>query len=328
MGAVKTLLITGAAGYLGRTTVAAARAQGHLVRALVRPNSAIPKAWQQDDGIIIIALDMADEGADFAPALDGADAVLHLAASLTGDDKQHARDSLLATQILYRALAISPVPVVLASSIAIYQGRAGMIDETSPVEPDPTGRDAYLQAKLGQERIASAAVQQGVSTRFLRLGAIYGPGRYWNGHIGVMVGPLVIRLAGRGAIPLCYIRHAAQALICAAKAEMPKSTVQVLNIVDDNLPDARSYLAAIRARKLMRPALRLALPWQVLLPVARLVDKSKLSRRGVLRAGLLRPATLLARMAPRQYSNARAKAVLGWAPADDFAQTLRHEPAL
>ncbi len=308
MGAL-TVLITGAAGYLGRYTVAAARTRGHIVRALVRGQ--VPDVWGDDSGVLAVQVDLSDANADLTPALDGVDAVIHIAASLTGNDAAHARDTVDATRHLYAALT-PQCPVVLAGSMAVYQGQAGIIDEASPTDPNPAARDAYLRGKLAQEDVSRDFPD--IPTQVLRLGAIFGPERLWNAHIGLRLGPGLIRLAGAGELPLVYAPHAAEALVLAA--EQPGRGGQVLNIIDDDLPDARAFLAALTRAN--RPAFTLPVPWQALMPVASLADMLRLPV-----PGLLRPATLKARLAPRRFPNAAAKQALGWAPTTPFTDAMR-----
>jgi len=191
-----------------------------------------------------------------------------------------------------------------------------VIDEDSPLEPYPDARDAYMRAKAAQETIAQVASARGVRTYILRLGAIFGPDRLWNGHIGVTFGPLLLRLAGKGQLPLCFAPHAAAALVRACEVMLPAGTVEALNIVDDNLPDARGYLEAIGCEN--RPRFTVPIPWQALRPFA---DLARVLRLPV--PGLLRPATLLYRFCPRQYANARAKVALGWMPATRLEIAVR-----
>ncbi len=291
MGALN-LLITGAGGTLGRATLEAALARGHRVRALVRRPGALA-------GAETIICDLAQPGPTLAEALAGIDVVLHLAASLTGDEATHQRDTLDATRNLYAALPAG-IPVVLASSMAVYEGRSGHIDEASPLEGNPAGRDAYMRAKLAQEQIARA--HSDTPTTILRIGALTGPGHEWNAHIGLRFGPVALRLGGRGALPTVRLEDAAEALVLAAEAA-PKA--QIFNIIGDNLPNCRTYLAQIA----QKPRLTLPLPWQSLLPLAELVSALKLPV-----PGLLRPATLRYRFAARSYANGRAKRALGWQP--------------
>lgn len=291
MGAL-TLVITGAAGYLGRATVAEARARGHRVRAVTRT------AAQGGETVCDLA-----RGVPPA-ALAGADAVIHCAAALTGDEAAMLRDTVTATRNLMTAARAAGVPVVLAGSMAVYAGLAGpVIDETSPLERDLAGRDGYSRAKIAQEEVARGA---GVPLRILRIGALWGPGRLWNAHLGVRLGPVLVRM-GRGPIPLAHVAHAAQALVLAAETRW--QGVEVVNVVDDDLPDPRTFLAALPHP----PRIVLPVPFALMDLAARAAGPL-----GPRRPGLLRRAALHARMAPRRYPNARLHA-LGWFPRLTFA---------
>jgi NADH dehydrogenase len=80
-----TVLVTGANGYVGREVVAHLHNRGTAVRALVRSRSAtLPEGVEQVPG------DVTDPGS-LAPAMDGAEAVIHLVALLDGSDEQCER---------------------------------------------------------------------------------------------------------------------------------------------------------------------------------------------------------------------------------------------
>ncbi|MCC7321192.1 MAG: NAD-dependent epimerase/dehydratase family protein [Rubellimicrobium sp.] len=278
-----SLLVTGADGFLGRAVVAAARARGHEVRRLTRGPGGD------------VACDLA-EGVPLE-ALRGVARIIHCAGALTGDDARHRRDTVEAT----RLIAAARVPMVLAGSIAVCDGMARVVDETTPPDPRPHLRDAYTRAKIAQEKAAA----QGQPLRILRLGALWGRGRLWNAHLGLCAGPLFLRL-GRGEIPLSHVTNAALALVIAAEGDW--SGVEIVHVVDDERPDAARYLAAMPGRP------RLVLP----LPFA-LVDLAAIlaAPLGARAPGLLRRPVLHARMAPRRYDNARLHA-LGWRPVTGF----------
>ncbi len=305
---VRRVLITGAAGYLGRAVTRHALAQGWSVRALVRSGDA-------PEGAEIVRGDLASM--DVAPLLTGVDAVIHTAAAMTGTDADMARDTVRATERL--ALAMSrggtAAHLVLAGSMAVYAAgpENGLIDEASAVEPAPQRRDAYTRAKLAQEFAAAGAGPVWIC----RIGAVWGPGRTWHGHIGAAAGPVVVRI-GKGEIPLCHVDHGAAALVLAAGTK-PDGR-QILNILDDERPDAARYLAALRQGGW--PRTTLPLHWKIL---------DALSGIAPARApGLLRREVLRARMMPRRYDNARAKTALGWTPHLTFgaamADALAHRP--
>ncbi|MEO0830200.1 MAG: NAD(P)-dependent oxidoreductase, partial [Pseudomonadota bacterium] len=174
------IVITGASGFVGRHAVQAARAAGHSVVALTR------QARDDLGADTVHALDLGTPGAADAlvPILDGADAVIHAAAAMAGDDAAHAHGTLAPTRAVLSALkAVSgPVRLVLVSSFSVY-GFASLpegtlLTELTPLEPEPQKRDAYTRAKLAQEELAVAAARKtGRDLWLIRPGAIYGPGR-------------------------------------------------------------------------------------------------------------------------------------------------------
>lgn len=314
MGAL-TLLITGASGYVGRATVAEARARGHAVLAVTRSENAVPVGWRNDDGIEVLVCDLAD-GAGLDDACARADVVLHLAASMSGGAAAHARDTLAATK---RLLAAMPDrgKLVHLSSIAVYDmARAApgdLIAETSPLLDESSAADTYARAKLAQEVLVQKAAQDsGLAVTILRAGAVFGPGRLWNAHLGLRKRGVLFRMATQGEIPLAHVSTCAQALIAAAE----RPATGPINVLDEDLPDRRRYLKALRNG----PRLTLPLGWRWVLPVAgvasRLVGPERVP-------GLLHPAVLRARFLPVSYDNSRMREVLGLRQARGF-EALMH----
>lgn len=314
MGALtgSTILVTGASGYIGRATVKAARARGHSVKALVRNAETAPPNWAEDPEIEILVADLAQ--GSLAGALEGANAVIHTAAAISGDAQTMERDTVLATRSLVDALP-SPTPrFVLAGSIAVYDYeklRPGEeLDETGEIVSRPETRDAYCVTKLAQETILRDwAIENNAELHILRIGLVFGPERMWNAHLGVALGPLVLRTGGDGELPLSHVENTAQALVIAAETPT-EDAVQITNVVDDERPSRQRYL-----EHLNRPAIPLS--WRIPNAVGRLLAPLHLKL-----PGLLRPASLRARMMPLRYSNARLHA-LGWTPVNRFADTVR-----
>lgn len=314
MGAL-TLLITGATGYVGRATVAEARAKGHAVIAVTRSADTVPGGWRQDDGIDVLVSDLA-EGLRLDAACSRADVVLHLAASMSGDVAAHARDTLAATQRLLAAMPESGKLVHL-SSIAVYDmtraAPGDMITETSPLLTEASAADTYAKAKLAQEALVQAAAQDsGLGVTILRAGAVFGPERLWNAHMGLQKAGVLLRMAAQGEMPLAHVSTCAQALIAAA--EHPATGP--INVLDEDLPDRRRYLKALRTG----PRLTVPLGWRWVLPVAGIATRLAGPERV---PGLLNPAVLRARFLPVSYDNSRMREVLGLRQAHGF-EALMH----
>lgn len=292
MGALN-LAVTGATGYLGRVVVAQARARGHSVRVLLREARQAPAGWADDPGITLCQVVLED----LAPSdLAGADAVLHMAAAMTGDDAAQAQATLAPMRGLLAAMVqLRPVPrLVLAGSMSVYGGmQAGdIVSENTPLEPTPSSRDAYTRAKLAQEALVRDHAQAtGGDVALLRIGAIWGPGRLWNGHLGLAFGPMLIRTGSGGQIPLVQRDRAAAAVLRAAEAA-PRG-IAIANVLDPDLPDRARYVAAQRRGGWPR----------VVLPVGWPVMRA-LSVLGTLPGapGLLRASVQAARIMPLHYT--------------------------
>lgn len=311
MGAL-TLAVTGASGYLGRAVVDHARTCGHQVRALLRDARRAPAAWARDPGVELV------EGPleRLVPGnLYGVNAVLHLAAAMSGDDAAHERHTLSPTRSLLQAMAgCEPCPrLVLAGSLSVLGGlREGdTVTEATPLEAAPQHRDAYARAKLAQEALVRAhAEATGADVAILRIGAIWGPGRLWNGHLGVALGPLLIRTGSGGQVPLAHVTRAAHMLVQAA--ERPWQGVQIAHVLDADLPDRARYIAALR--KGGWPRWVLPLGW----PVMRAL--SVLGRLPGM-PGLLRAPVQRARIMPLRYTSHAGW--LGNARSADFEQLMK-----
>lgn len=302
MGALRRIMITGAGGFIGQATVRTALARGQEVVAVVR--GSVPAAWRGENRIAVMRCDLSDPNAadDLAEAMQ-VDAVIHAAAHVGAAATAHDRDSVDATQTLLHALTISGVKrLVLVSSIAVYDTAAlssgATVTEATPLESLDTPRDDYVRGKLAQELLCQkAADRRALSLAVMRPGAVYGPGRTWNAHMGVGLGPLLIRTgANRGQVPLCHIDRCAEALVAAALGDAEGA----FNVLDDDLPDRRRFLRAHRASGW--PKITVPLPWRLLQVAGWLRDYLPGKP-----AGLLRTPVLKARMMALDYPNTRLR---------------------
>lgn len=307
-----TLVITGASGFIGRGCVEAALRHGHTVRALVRRETAFFPA-----GVEVLPCDLVSELTTLRSALIGADAVIHAAAAMSSDPLRTERDTISATSNLIAAMTHqdNPPRLVLVSSITVYDAMAGDIDENTALEPDPKERDGYAQSKLAQEALLAGA---GLEGWIARPGAVFGPGRVWNAHLGRRFGPLMLRLGGPGQVPVIGQEACAEALVLAAETPPPGGGMRPVNLIESDLPDARRY---VKAMGRAAPRLRVPLPWQVLSRIGRALTRLP-AFKGAL-PGLLQTRTLNARFGAKRYSNIRAQRELGWQSHLPFENALR-----
>ncbi len=308
-----TIAITGATGFIGRHCVQRARAEGTALRLFVRDMSKVPAAWQADETVEIIAMDLTSAGDGLAKSLEGIRTLIHCAATLTGDQE---RDTLAASVAVIDAVITAQVPhVVLAGSLSVYDVSAvpngGTVDEITPVNTD--GRDAYAKAKLTQETLfQDGASLYGYALSILRLGAVWGPGHLFNAHIGPAVGSTLLKIDGGGEVPLCRVDLAAEALIKAADVH---TGVGTLNVLDDDRPSRKAFLKAFRACGWPKMILPTTL-WLWRLAAFLTPDIASMP-------GLLRRAVLEARHRPVHYSNTMMHNRLGPVTMLPFAAAMQ-----
>ena len=165
------IAVTGASGFIGRSLVPFLTAGGHEVHRLVRSRARLTPGdvfWDPTRGEIDAA------------ALDGVDAVIHLAGEQvserwTAQHKRAIRESrTLGTGLLARTLAARPnPPKVLVSISAIgYYGDGGdrELDESSP-----PGTDFLASVARDWENAAAPAAERGIRVVHPRLGVVLSP---------------------------------------------------------------------------------------------------------------------------------------------------------
>ncbi len=330
MGQVsKCILITGAAGFIGRHCVKVARKRGHKVIALVRSKPSICNGWAEDPLIKVVVTDLgsqADQGTVLS-AVSQADVVIHAAAALTGGIEQQTRDTGAATQNLIDTIMEIPRSqrkLVLVSSIAVYDVSSGKVmDEQTPQVSPTNNGGLYSANKLGQETIAMREVSKGeLDMWVMRPGAVFGADRLWSGHLGHRFGPVLVRFGMQGQVPVSYVDNCALALVLAA--ETPISGVEIINVYDDDLPDRTRYINALREAGMVRYVLPVS--WRILLGIGTVLGLIPFIKKRL--PGLLHPIRLRARMMPLEYSNEKLKERLDWQAEISFDDAIQTSIAL
>ncbi|MBX5467936.1 MAG: NAD-dependent epimerase/dehydratase family protein [Firmicutes bacterium] len=158
-------LVTGATGFIGWHVARALREAGHSVRALVR-NPAWAARRLEPLGIEWVVGDLA-QPERWAPALEGVDAVFHVAALYSLAQRDAAamlRVNVEGTRrLLAAALAHGVRRVVYTSSTAAVGLRPGgePADETDWADPD-RAPGAYKRSKILAEQAALQAARSGL----------------------------------------------------------------------------------------------------------------------------------------------------------------------
>lgn len=170
-----TYLVTGGAGFIGSHLCDALLARGDRVRVL--DDLSTGRRDNLSPAVALIEGDIADP-ATVRDAMGGIDGCFHLAAIASvargiDDWLGTHRANLTGTITIFEALRHRPVPVVYASSAAVYGDcPVQPITEAAPTRPS----SAYGADKLGCELHARVATGvHGIPTVGLRFFNVYGP---------------------------------------------------------------------------------------------------------------------------------------------------------
>jgi len=226
------VLVTGANGFLGREVVAALVADGHEVRALVRPSTDVARlSW---GSTVDVARADLRAGTELAPLFLGVEAVVHLATQMTGDDAAILTGTLVGTERLLAAMAASPAKrLILCSSFSVYDWlRVGsVLDDDSPLPADIWPSGAYAAAKSWQERLARRLAEQyGWKLTVLRPGFVWGRGNDDLACIGQRLGRWQFVFGPLRRLPLTHVQNCADAFRAVLANEA--SVGDTLNVVD------------------------------------------------------------------------------------------------
>lgn len=196
------IVVTGSTGLIGSALVASLRGDGHRVVRMVRPETGSADDSGPDTGPDTVRWDI-DAGTVDAGALEGLDAVVHLAGAPIGDKRwTPKRKSLLlrsrteSTRLLAGTLAsLSDPPATFVSGSAIGAYGAHRGDEELTEDSD-TREDDFLAALCERwEESAEPAGEAGIRVVHLRTGLVMAK------HGGVLARQLLpFRLGAGGRV--------------------------------------------------------------------------------------------------------------------------------
>jgi UDP-glucose 4-epimerase len=270
------VLVTGAAGFLGRAVVTALAEDGMIVRAAVRSD---PNPPFKADIEVVKHPDLA-QPIDWRPLLEGTDIVIHLAgiAHITtslGPDLYDRVNHLATAQAAATAAQRGIRRFVFVSSIRAQSGPAcnHALTERDP----PTPSDAYGRSKLAAE---AAVALSGVPFTILRPVLLYGPGV--KGNLATLLRaarspwPLPVKLFGNRR-SLLGTKNFISALRFVLSA--PQTIGATYVVADPGIPPSIGELIAMmREAQGRRPRLVPIPPALVELPL-RLLGRGELWRR-------------------------------------------------
>ena len=168
------VVVTGSAGFIGRSLVGELLSRGESVVAVDR------REQPAQPGLLALTADLLDEPGELLDAaLAQADAVFHLAGCpgvrdcATDVEQRRHRDNVAATA---RVLAAVPrhVPVVVASSSSVYGGTHGRASrESHPLRP----RGGYARSKVRAEALCAQRLAAGGVVAVARPFTVAGEGQ-------------------------------------------------------------------------------------------------------------------------------------------------------
>jgi len=302
----RTFAVTGATGFVGRALARRLLDEGAGVRVLARRGEAA--ADLADRGASVVVGDLSDAAA-LGDLCDGANVVLHSAA-LAGDVGTVADfvapnvDGTVA--LAHAARAAGCTRLVYLSTVSVYGfDPPPLADETTPA---PELGDAYPYAhskRLGEIALEAIDIERVVA----RVGSVYGPGsEHWTARpVRVMNSGtgMVLVEGGRGLHNYVYIDNLVDALVlCAVHPDAPGHTFNLTDGATTYADFFGRYIAMAdgprKTRKLSRRQ-AMAVAWAAE-KIAALRGRPPLLTRLAIRLLLRRS----------EFSNARARRVLGW----------------
>jgi nucleoside-diphosphate-sugar epimerase len=316
-----TVLVTGAAGFLGSHLTDRLLAAGVQPRVLARPGDRLRTPAHA--GVDVHWADL-DDRAALEAAVSGVDRIIHCAARTGpwGPEAEYCRTNVRGLETLVEvALAAGVRRIVHVSSITVHGNDVrGSADEHAPlrVEPNP-----YSRSKVAGERLLERMVRDvGAPVTIVRPGWIYGPrdtASFARLAGLIQTGRMMMIGSGENHLPLIYVDDAAQGVLLASDADCAAGSAYLL--VNDQPVTQRDFIGAIAAELGVRSPTR-RIPYKLGLMLGALTESAaRLARRQqpppVMRYGL----QLLG--GENRFSISRARRELGFSPRVDLAEGIR-----
>ena len=309
------ILVTGASGFIGGHLVQRLLQDGHRVVCAIRRGGAVPDTLLNRGATTVEIDDLADE-VGWQDKLDGADAVVHLAARV-----HVMRDRAADPRSLYERVNVQGTLRFAEAAVAagvrrfVYVSTIKVNGEHTSGQPFraddvPAPADAYARSKhLAEQALLRLAASSATEFVVVRPPLVYGPGA--KGNFGRLV-----RLVAR-CLPLPF-----------AGLHNRRSMVSVVNLVDF-LVTCLNHPRAAGEVFLIADGTDWSTPELVAAIASELGCRPRLFR--VPTAVLMAAASLLGQRAPMrrlceslQVDTAKNRRLLHWTPVESGADAVAH----
>ena len=320
VGPTASVLVTGAAGFVGSRVVSALLEMGFEdVRCGVRRSSDITllerSLSDHPSRCRIVEANLLSRE-DCRSATEGVDIIYHHVAGRGKSFPACFQGSVVTTRnLLDAALQYGRLKrFVNVSSFAVYSNyslSSGAVwDESCPLEGNLDERhDSYAYGKLRQEELVQEYNQRyGVPFTIVRPGIVIGPGKKAiPGFVGLNTFGFFMHVGGRARLPLTYVDNCADAIALAGLARGVEG--EIFNVVDDDLPRSASFLRAYKRH--VRQFWSVRVPYSVAFALCALWEWYAGRSNGQLPPVFNRRTCAFA-WKGHLYSNTKVKRALGW----------------
>ena len=237
------IAITGSSGLIGSALVGHLKSEGHTVQRLVRraPIAADEVTWDPQTGFVDLS------------ALEGVDAIIHLAGAGVGDKRwtkkyksEILNSRLLGTTTIANAVAIVKPQVFISASAIGWYGESG---NRAVIESDRVGDD--FLATICREWEAAADLAGDVRTIKLRTGLVLDP---TGGALGKMLPLFRLGFGGKlGNGKQWWSWITLHDVVRAIDFALVEKISGAINLTSPNPVTNQEFTAAL-ARALHRPA--------------------------------------------------------------------------
>jgi nucleoside-diphosphate-sugar epimerase len=316
------VLVSGAGGFLGRHVVQCLLERGHQVRAIVRPFSREP-SWSKP--VDLFRADLRSSP-NLVLAFDDIDAVIHLAAAVSGDEDLQFASGVVGTERFLDAMVKTPVKrLVHVSSIVVYDwgsARKSLAEET-PLLKEPYAMGGYTIAKVWQERvILKFSTAHSLQLTIMRPGFVWGSQHAEIGGMGRHFGRAFVMFGPCTRLPLTHVFNCADCIMAAL--ENPAAVGEAFNVVDDDSVRVWRYVREY-VKRIPNNFLLVPVPYVVGLGIAKLaakVSRVLFGAKGKL-PSLLTPRRYEQQFKPIRFSNRKLRETLHWKPPLSLDECLK-----